>query len=79
MKTFFLTSLLFLLPISVQGQSSGPDTPPLGSIVPEDLTFSIADATVAELEGGNSLGPTRLTNYTEFPDQVVAAVYHASW
>lgn len=79
MKKQLLVLLTGLFPSMIYAQTSGPNTPAINSIVPDNLTFSVADATVDELEGGSSVGVLGQTSYNNFPDQVVAVVYHASW
>lgn len=78
-KLFLASAAFFAASLLSYGQSSGPNTPAIGSSVPDGLTFSLARNTSAQLAGGNSLGPVDLTSYNDFSDQVLVAVYHASW
>lgn len=69
--------------------ANGPDAPAVGTIVPDDVTFLVADAASdvlaeqarqANLSGQNYLFPDlRRVSYSDFENEVVVTLYHTPW
>ena len=81
MNPFLKRTLFFFTAMGsvAMAQTSGPNTPPLGTVVPEEITFTLSTSTAEQLNGERSLGERRLASLTEYENQVVVLVYHASW
>jgi len=70
-KTVLSWATSLLLISHVQGQEEVP----LGSVVPERITFTQVDA---DLENSTVTNP-RLTDFRSFEGQVLVVIYYASW
>ena len=68
------------------GQAFGPNTPPVGSIVPDSMTFSMSSTSPAELNNlvsanvyGFEFSDLETKRYSDFPNEVVVTLYFTPW
>ena len=88
--TPYIFALLLLCgPLSGQNtlsDANGPNTPQVGDIVPDSVTFAMSTSSRAELinarmaQGGSFSLPNLVTqSYSDFPNEILATVYHTPW
>ena len=88
--TPYIFALLLLCgPLSGQDTefaANGPNTPQVGDIVPDSVTFAMSTSSRAELinariaQGSSFSLPNLVTqSYSDFPNEILATVYHTPW
>ena len=88
--TPYLFALLLLCgPLSGQNtllEANGPNAPQVGDIVPDSVTFAMSTSSQAELinarsaQGSSFNLPNLVTqSYSDFPNEILATVYHTPW
>lgn len=86
---FFSGFLLLASPLTAQSTlqlASGPDAPQVGDIVPDTVTFAMSTSSIQSLiigriyEDNNFFLPNlEDRSYSDFPNEILATVYHTPW
>ena len=87
MKKIVLILWSLLLGNVLYGQSffdvaNGENAPPLGTIIPEEVTFAMSPTPVNDFQGsigGAFFSDLELRSYADFPNEVVVTLYFTPW